>query len=44
MTDTITIDLSTWTRLAELDEYARKRGITLEEAIRILVNAGLSHL
>jgi hypothetical protein len=43
MIDPILIDVSTWTRLAEVDEYADYRGISREEAIRELVNKGLSH-
>ena len=39
----IIVDVSTWTRLAEVEEYARDRGIDLGEAIRQLVNTGLSH-
>lgn len=32
-----------WTRLAEVSEYARARGIDPADAIRELVNSGLSH-
>ena len=41
--DTVLIDLSTWTRLVEVDEMAAARGIDRAEAIRLLVNSGLSH-
>lgn len=43
MIDPILIDVSTWTRLAEVDQYADHRDISREEAIRELVNMGLSH-
>jgi len=38
----IIIDLSNWTRLPEVQTFADHRGITLDEAIRKLVNIGLS--
>lgn len=38
-----TVDLSSWTRLPEVVAYADDRGISLHEAIRELVNTGLSH-
>ena len=39
----IIINLTDWTRLPEVREYADYRGIGLDEAIRELVNKGLSH-
>lgn len=41
--DPILIDVSTWTRLTEVEEYAEYRGISREQAIQELVNKGLSH-
>lgn len=38
------LDLDTWTRVPELVAYARRRGIQTADAVRELVNAGLSHL
>jgi hypothetical protein len=37
------IDVSAWTRLADVDAYARGRGVSRQEAIQELVNVGLSH-
>ncbi len=37
------IDLSEWTRLPEVAHYADLHGVPFGEAIRMLVNAGLSH-
>jgi len=37
------LDLTEWTRLAEVDAYAARRGISRAEAIRLLVNQGLSY-
>lgn len=37
------IDPSNWTRLPEVVGYADRRGIDVAEAIRELVNRGLSH-
>ncbi len=37
------IDVSSWSRLAEIVEYAERRCIKLDEAIEQLVNSGLSH-
>jgi len=37
------IDVSAWTRPADVDAYARGRGISRQEAIQELVNVGLSH-
>lgn len=44
-TDTTTdlIDPARFTRLAEIDAYAKRRGIDRTEAIANLVNAALSH-
>ena len=39
----VAIDLDAWSRGAEVEQYARRRGVMLEEAIRLLVNSGLSH-
>jgi hypothetical protein len=43
MNDSITLDLSEWTRLREVDEYAASRHIDRAQAICELVNSGLSH-
>ena len=40
----IVVDVTTWTRGAEIVEYARRRGINVDEAINRLVNEGLSHV
>jgi hypothetical protein len=40
----VTLDLSNWTRLREVDEYAAARETSLADAIRQLVNAGLTHV
>jgi hypothetical protein len=37
------IDVSAWTRLAEVDAYARGRDISRQVAIQELVYVGLSH-
>jgi len=37
------IDVSAWTRPADVDAYARGRGISRQEAIQELVNVGLTH-
>lgn len=37
------IDVSSWSRIVEVVEYAERRGIKLDEAIEQLVNTGLSH-
>ena len=39
----IVVDLDTYTRKAELLEYASRRNIDVADAIRELVNTGLSH-
>ena len=39
----VTLDLSTWTRLAELDVYAAIFNVSRATAIQQLVNHGLSH-
>jgi hypothetical protein len=39
----VVVDLDDWARAPELLEYARRRGVTTGEAVRELVNAGLSH-
>lgn len=41
--DDVQLDLGSWTRLPEVDQYAIRRGLTRGEAIRDLVNSGLSH-
>lgn len=41
--NTIEIDLSTWTRRAEVEAIAEARGIPVAEALLLLVNNGLSH-
>ena len=38
----ILLDLSEWTRIKEVEEYAERRLITLDKAIRELVNQALS--
>lgn len=37
------LDLTTWTRLAEVVAYASQRSVTVDVAIRELVNAALSY-
>jgi hypothetical protein len=37
------IDVSQWTRIAEVDAYARREGVDRATAVRYLVNAALSH-
>lgn len=39
----IDLDLAAWTRKSEVADYAKRRGISLDDAIRELVNEGLSH-
>jgi hypothetical protein len=39
----VMVDLSQWTRSGELLSYAANRGITPADAIRELVNTGLSN-
>lgn len=39
----ITVQTDGWTRFFEVLEYATLNGITDQEAIRLLVNSGLSH-
>lgn len=39
----VLIDVSTWTRLSEVDTYAEYRDIPRERAIQELVNKGLAH-
>lgn len=41
--DKITLDVSNWTRLDEVEQYAETYDIPVEDAIRQLVNSGLSH-
>jgi hypothetical protein len=43
LANSITLDLSTWTRLAEVEQYAARAEVTLATAIKNLVNVGLSH-
>ncbi|SKM80560.1 Uncharacterised protein [Mycobacteroides abscessus subsp. massiliense] len=43
MEEPYVIDLSGWTRLPEAVHYADVRGIDFGDAIRELVNAGLSN-
>lgn len=43
MRDLQIVDLSKWTRRAEVEDYAERRGIKISEAIRELVNQGLTH-
>lgn len=43
MPELLTIDVSGWTRLMDVAVYAGVRDISLEEAIKELVNSGLSH-
>lgn len=38
----ITLNLSGWTRLAEVQAYAREQQLPLDQAIKQLVNTGLS--
>lgn len=40
----VSIDDEGWVRWPEVERFADNRGITLSEAIEILVNSGLSHL
>lgn len=40
---TLKIDLSIWTRLREVQNYAYDHGMSTSDAIRELVNSGLSH-
>lgn len=40
----VTLDLSSWLRLAEVEAYAKDRKIGKPEAIKRLVNMGLSYL
>lgn len=40
----VAIDDEGWARWPEVQKYADERGITLSEAIEILVNSGLSNL
>jgi|LakMenEpi03Aug12_release.lakeMendotaPanAssembly.Ray.scaffolds.fasta_scaffold4663513_2 hypothetical protein len=42
MTDSIQV--TPWTRLPEVEAYAAARGISVEDAIKELVNKGLSHV
>jgi hypothetical protein len=42
-TNMIVLDLNLFTRLAEVQAYAEARGMVLGDAVRDLVNAGLSH-
>jgi hypothetical protein len=37
------VDVSTWSRLVEVIEYAEVNGITVSAAVRELVSSGLSH-
>jgi len=39
----VVIDFASWTRLAELLDYAEQRKLPIAAAINNLVNAGLSH-
>lgn len=39
----VSLDLTTWTRMGEVREYARRYRITVSEAIRALTYGGLSH-
>lgn len=43
MSATVAVDLDDWARAPELLEYARRHQVTIAEAVRALVNAGLSH-
>lgn len=38
-----TLELSSLTRIGEVCDYAARRDITVQEAVRRLVNAALSH-
>jgi len=40
----VTINVNEWSRAKEVRSYARWRGLTVTDAIRQLVNHGLSHL
>jgi hypothetical protein len=42
--EVVELDVSTWTRLAEVEAYARKFDVTFGTAVKLLVNRGLSHL
>lgn len=39
----VVVPLEDWARAPELLEHARRRGIPVAEAVRELVNSGLSH-
>lgn len=39
----VTINIDRWSRVAEVKGFAEKYGITIEQAIEMLVNAGLSY-
>jgi hypothetical protein len=39
----ITIDISNWTRYLEVKGFAEKYGVSVEQAVEMLVNAGLSY-
>lgn len=39
----VRVDASGWARFPEVVEYADAAGITVAQAIRVLVNSGLSH-
>lgn len=39
----VLIDTEDWTRWAEVENYAKFHGLTVEGAICDLVNSGLSH-
>lgn len=41
--DTVTIDVAGWDRYPEVAAYALTHNISISEAIRHFVNAGLSH-
>lgn len=42
----VSVEISTteWARFAEVEDYAARGGIRIEDAIMLLVNKGLSHL
>lgn len=40
----IFVNLADWTRLAEVEAYAKARDVDISVAIRELVNHGLSHI
>jgi hypothetical protein len=40
----VLIDTEDWTRWAEVERFAYYNGLTIEQALRRLVNSGLSHL